>query len=283
MPNKSERVKNWKSDSIASQRSKMRKNYMGGPAIGPGIWALYKKYFTSTTKNKKNPKVLILGATPELRDMVLKQDYNLTTVDMSPEMIEKMTGLMKYQNDPKEKIVQVDWLNLKPIKAGSVDLVMGDAVSANIVLAKQNQFFNEIKRVLKPQGHVLIRELVVLPEKKIRPPEEIVKEWRREKRHWFDLFFELHVYSTLSYDQTTKTRSMEKLFSGIKIAYEQGVLNEKEFKALWPWKGNLVHTILPQKEFEEIFSRHFELLPIEKATDYNFCNFFYLFLGKAKK
>ena len=55
----------------------------------------YLKYIKEVLKNKKEPKVLILGATPELRDLLAKTRAEVTIIDILMEMISAMSQLTK--------------------------------------------------------------------------------------------------------------------------------------------------------------------------------------------
>src|SRR3989344_6748141 len=58
--------------------------------------------------NAKN--VLILGATPQLRDVCARLNINTTCVDLQIEMLEGMRAFMKEKGS--EKLIVGDWLNM---------------------------------------------------------------------------------------------------------------------------------------------------------------------------
>ena len=99
-------------------------------------------------------KVLILGATPQLRDVCARLHLNTTCIDLQKEMLEGMRAFMKEKG--KEKLVQGDWLNL-PFPEDSFDVILGDLVTDNIPYEDQPTFFKEIRRCLKPYGYWITR------------------------------------------------------------------------------------------------------------------------------
>ncbi len=272
----------WQWQGMAAQ-IKSRKEYKLGPASGPGIWRLYKKYFNQSLKNKKKARCLVLGATPELRDLVLDRNYQLVSLDMSEEMILKMSVLMKNKNSANEIIVKSNWLS-SPLKNNLFDLIMGDFVAVNIPTKLLPTFFKEMKRLLKPGGYILIREAVTMKEFPFRKPEEIISLSRKGKWDVIDLWYLLYSTTSLGgYNRKTKKASYIKLFPGIKRLYKQGKLNKKEFDALWAMKSGASHYFLPQDQFINLMSKYFKVLPTQKAKDFIYCQSGYHFWGKVKK
>ena len=69
---------------------------------------LYKKYIS----NIKNKRVLILGATPELRDLVIRFGYISISIDINKEFSYKLIEQMKYKNNENNIILKDSWLNI---------------------------------------------------------------------------------------------------------------------------------------------------------------------------
>jgi hypothetical protein len=55
-------------------------------------------------KKRKKIRALILGATPELRDLTARLGIDTTIVDVNPNMVRGMTELLEY-SDGQEKVV----------------------------------------------------------------------------------------------------------------------------------------------------------------------------------
>lgn len=120
---------------------------------------------------KREARVVILGATPEIRDMLYK--YYLThkikviCVDMMPEMYQAMTELVTLKI-PNEKFIHSDWLKMKFPK-NSIDLFIGDLVIGNLP-TKENRikFLEIINRFLKKDGYFITRHWWATQKSKIK-------------------------------------------------------------------------------------------------------------------
>ena len=102
--------------------------------------------------------LLILGSTPELRDIGFEMGMHVTCADINPDMLHGMKQLMKNPNE-KEKLVECNWLSL-PFAQQSFSVVAGDH-SNNIIPFKEfATFYTNVRRVLKADG-VFINHVVV--------------------------------------------------------------------------------------------------------------------------
>ncbi|MCD4761314.1 class I SAM-dependent methyltransferase [bacterium] len=180
----------WK-DIIADQRTGDRKNYVAAPSAGPGILAKYEELLDKAIGKKTEFTALVLGATPELRDMVLERGGQLTTLDISQDMIKKTTPLMKHQNHTNETIIEGSWLE-SGFKDNSFNIILGDGISANIAFQDQDQLFSQLKRLLNSDGFLILREVGLSKDRKQQTVEEIEQEYLDGKIHWFDVFFTLY-------------------------------------------------------------------------------------------
>lgn len=263
-----------------------RKNYPGAPSIGPGVLRLYEEYFKKAIGRKKKAKVLILGATPESRDLALKHGHELVTVDINMEVIIKWGSIMKFKNHPDEIIVRCNWLNM-PLKSSYFDLVMGDGVSNNIPVKKYGEFFKEIKRLLKPNGYILLREAVLNPKRQIRKIEEIDADLLHKKIHWFDAFIDFWLYSDISskaYDDKTFAANLDKLTEKLEKEYKKKRISKKSLKVFDWCKGSGARIVLPRQKLEKILKKYFKLIPVKQAQDYKVTkDTFLFFLGRNKK
>ena len=56
---------------------------------------IYRKLISKYKEKKRPVKALILGATPELRDLLAYFKFEVTVADINPAMIQAMTSLKK--------------------------------------------------------------------------------------------------------------------------------------------------------------------------------------------
>lgn len=111
----------------------------------------YKKFAKDATRGlRRRPRGLVLGATPELRDLLTEMKWEAVMIDANMEMIEAMAALLKRSN-PDEIIVKGDWIK-NPLKTGYFDVVFGDLVLANVPWNLQSALLKNVRRMLKPGG-----------------------------------------------------------------------------------------------------------------------------------
>ncbi|MFC1656652.1 class I SAM-dependent methyltransferase [Patescibacteria group bacterium] len=132
-------------------------------------------------KLKKGVNILLLGSTPELRDLLysscLAYDANLTAIDISEDMYQAMSLLMEKTN-PKEKFVNRPWQSTG-LESNSYDLIIGDEVIVNIPLSDRDIFFKEIVRLLKKDGSFITRHNSVIPENKKLNNKKIKEQFQK--------------------------------------------------------------------------------------------------------
>lgn len=277
--------KQWQESKIAEQRTKDRKQYLAAPSACEGAIKIYKELIEKSIGNKKEFNVCVLGATPELRNMVLEKEGNLTSIDINSEMFDKVKPYIKYDNK-KEKIVIGDWLD-NHLESDFYDIVLGDGVSNNISFEDQDKFFKEISRLINKDGYIILREVAINPKHAIRSIEEIDKDFINGKTHWFDALIDLYFYSDISdncYDKETYTSDLGILYKDIEQSYKQGRLSKRLFDAMWWFRSDIKHTFMPYPILKEFFEKQFILLPTRQAQDFNFTKDTFLFyFGKKKE
>ena len=153
-----ERAKRWKGYSYPGRPSKR-------------ACVEYKKFVKECVGRKKTFQALVLGATPEVRDLLHELGAKVMIIDINLEMILAMTELVKHSTDD-ETIVRGDWTNM-PFGNNQFDVVLGDLVLPNVPPHLHKKFLKEIQRVLKPQGCFITKHWLV-PENYNKTFEEVL-------------------------------------------------------------------------------------------------------------
>jgi len=120
------------------------------PSVGD--MAVYRKL----AGNKITGKVLILGSTPELRDLVAKEGNSPTLMDMSETMLKKMLSLAKLAKAKNEQWITSGWEKAS-LPKNHFDLIFGDMVWWVLSVPNQKILAEKIARVLKPDGFFISR------------------------------------------------------------------------------------------------------------------------------
>ncbi len=131
----------------------------------------YNQLVKSVLGNKKNPRIVVLGSTPEIREMLYKYYFlnkaKIICLELLPAMYYGMSNLVKHKS-PNEKFVQSDWLKM-PFKKNSIDIFIGDLITGNIYNKKDREkLLRLIKKCLKKNGVFLERHLYITPRVKIK-------------------------------------------------------------------------------------------------------------------
>lgn len=105
---------------------------------------IYKSIIEKTSPKK----VLVLGSTPEIRDLLQDFGCKVYCIDINKYMLYGMRKYMHSTNFDDETLVNDDWLNM-PFEDKSFDLVIGDLAIANLEYKNQEDFLKEINHVLK--------------------------------------------------------------------------------------------------------------------------------------
>ncbi len=137
-----------------------------GPPIRPSKMEIknYEQFLPLAIKKRKKLKILILGATPELRDLAHKYQAEVTVVDINWQMIMAMRELMKYKNKP-EIWVKSGWTAV-PLADNYYDVILGDGVVGNISQNDSRQWWQHLNEFLKNGGYFITRIFVGLYDKK---------------------------------------------------------------------------------------------------------------------
>jgi hypothetical protein len=113
----------------------------------PGDVAVYRKL----AARKLDGRILILGVTPEIRDLVAEADARPVLIDMSAAMHEATSGLLRRADPARETWVEGDWSEIR-LLAGTFDLVLGDMIWWALSVAGQHELRDAIHTALKTDG-----------------------------------------------------------------------------------------------------------------------------------
>ena len=128
---------------------------------------IYEKHFQKIARKKK-PRVLILGATPELRTLGHKYKFEITCADRNLEMYLAMGLLVRGKID-QEIFAKADWADL-PLQNNYYHLVAGDDVLNMLSWPEWDSLFTKVSSLLKSKGYFSTHLIV-----------KHCDEWNREK------------------------------------------------------------------------------------------------------
>src|SRR3989344_6453580 len=148
------KIKEWNApDSV---RNPARRDTI---APSPAELDFYTKYLKQIKEKIDAPRLLVLGATPELRDLGLNLGFAVTAVDINPEMIKLADKSLTVKNRKKEEGILGDWLEVS-LPNGSFDAVLGDVALNNVTAESLPRLLEKMAGWLKAGGLVLVRNIV---------------------------------------------------------------------------------------------------------------------------
>lgn len=102
--------------------------------------------------------VLILGATPEIRDIIYEFKFDERfVVDVSAEMFKEMGLIRENKIDNEEKFIEANWLSL-PFEPSSFEAIVSDLPFWVLFSLEEHEIFlKECHRVLKKNGSFIVR------------------------------------------------------------------------------------------------------------------------------
>ncbi|MBI4453881.1 class I SAM-dependent methyltransferase [Candidatus Woesearchaeota archaeon] len=217
-----------------------------------------------TLNYNQGKKLLILGATPEFRDLGFKLKLKVTCADINIDMLEGMKQLMEFPNS-EEVLVKCDWLNM-PFEDNSFDLVFAEQ-SINIIEVEHfDDFLREAKRVLKDKGIFVLKAIVLLDENE----ENILKKAREQKRDIIYIYDKVCNMPKHYINNVRSHKDVSKYFSGL---IKQGKISQAEYDKFIHHFGAIcnadlkLHALL-KEEFEKILKTHFRIREILYGKDF---------------
>jgi len=258
----------------------------------------YATAINQALKNKKEPKILVMGSTPEIRRFLFTYTClfkaQVYCVDFSSDMYKAMTDFIN-KSKLKEKYIKASWLKTG-LKNNFFDLVVGDEVICNIEPKKHKELFQEISRILKKDGHWVTRHNMHLPNQS-KPKTiilNIVKDLKQKKYSFqeaihylfISLFYSL-VTTNKKYrlNQAEQVKEMRKVYKILKNDFDKKVLKEliKHFQENWQSTYTYYWYVLSKKDSERELREFFTIKKILTSRDYITVKNSPIYLLKNKK
>jgi hypothetical protein len=121
---------------------------------------IYGETIRNFLKGRENPRIMIMGSTPELRSVLCTEEYlqgaEVFCADLSKDMFDAMSNFVIKGEFFKERLVKCSWLDTG-FEKESFDLIVGDEVICNVPSDKHAYLFRELGRILKNNGAWITR------------------------------------------------------------------------------------------------------------------------------
>ena len=223
------------------------------------VLEVYQSHIETARQCFDMPRVLVLGATPELADLALSSGCLVYRVDNNQAMFDAAAWRQQYPDRSNETIICGDWLNMDMIGDGMVDLVMGDAAINQIPHERMGDLFSELTRITHP-GSLFSLKQIVMPDDKVAGYEfsKTVHAYRTDRISADEFYEILRFYCFLdeAYSADSRVLDAGKVFSAIRSRYEAGELDQDVFEFVYARRGGLQHTVYVKTEQYKLFQSY---------------------------
>ena len=226
---------------------------------------LYEQVICKTCKLHKNPEVLVLGATPELRDLCIKHRCKVMAVSPGRQALEAMTYLMKYKHHPYNTAIESNWLNM-PLADTSYDLALTDIALTGNPRKNHEPILQEVHRLLKPSGFFFLRSYDMLEHETKPKPLELLAKWRSGELCPNDF---IYLSPRISLEKNHDI-SQAKNLALLKEYIQNNILTEEEIRHLRPYASKGTLSCPYREDLIKAFSKFFENVTVQCAKDPKF-------------
>ena len=227
------------------------------------------RYFKEILKNKVDSeidvKVLILGSTPELRDIVYSLNLSPTVVDYSIENYQLMGELCRYERN--DTVVHCDWMDmLGTLSPGSFDIILGEAAFNVIRPEYAEKLFCICNKLLKESGQLLIKQWIRFSNS--RPTITDLQRVTDKKCEdfYFSNCYPLHI---MFYDFENEVVYLKEIARQLEILFQQGKITYQEYQSIERLNYSKVELnvyIPTETDFGQSFDKYFSIFSVLKSN-----------------
>jgi len=234
----------------------------------------------------KKEKILILGSTPELRDICVKTNARVIVADFSSSMIKEMRRFSENSSAWREKWVIGDWLSLNNFFENNYfDVILGDLVLRNIEKEKQEKFLYIVSKLLTNKGFFITRIHFINEDLLKSDANFIIKDAFDKYLFWGQRLLEDLITSRLFDKNTnfdTKEINKNSFFADVNDYLRKSARNEEEKfilkNILKKWGGKMTWTQRTSKEIDDLLANYFTIRDLKIAFDYQDSEFYPVYL-----
>ncbi len=203
----------------------------------------YEHYVEEISK-RRDPQMLILGATPDFRDMAIKRGIKPVSADLSRPVFDAMKDWM--QEDGQEEFLQGSWLEMPEDR--NFDLVIADCALNMLFKDALIPYFEKISKVLKDDGLFVQRICTTNEKLDLDAYAKALTEYREKKYDMNIFLYTLYFKNCLQevhFPDLTPTEIYEQKLFPHHTDEEIAVIKSYAFRnrAYFPFKADLYEAI----------------------------------------
>lgn len=248
---------------------------------------IYKKEIQRISKVKH---VLVLGSTPELRDLAASLELDQYVVaDQSEKMLTTMSELLHVANPREEIWIKENWTTLS-LKRGFFDAIIGDLVLRQLLPEEQSAFLSTVKKLLTQEGVFVTRVQYARRKVQLGEDDKLIQDFLDEAKGKYDslkvcLFIsELLNISALSSKKKLSYTNAKNVLET--FAKQIGNINDRLLISRILRRffvSGLDMAYQDKKELSQLFQSHFQIIEEQNATDYPVSKYYPIITLKKQK
>lgn len=221
-----------------------------------------------------NSKILILGATPELRDIALKYGKNRVGCDIDDRIWEVMKIFMKESG--KEKFIHSDWLTMPEDE--KFDIILGDCSVNMLPSDSVEPFIQKTARLVQDKGMVIQRIGTSFKKYTVEDFAKAMEDYRTNQYPMSIWRFTVMLACSINsyyYPEHTHLKIYEKeLFK---------YLTEDEIQGVRPFLPDRIIYFPEKQSLEETFNKYFEVDEIVESKGMGYWSTMYTYVMRKRK
>jgi len=252
------------------ENAKLWQTYEAPIRPSNGDLFIYNLVLQEIKKNNSCPQALLIGDSPELRDLLAQNGFSTTVVANNPLAILAMNELLTYRGSKKEKIVIANWQEMDFVP-DSFDIVLSDwGLNCLTHWRDYTMVLASIAKFLKTNGRFVTRLNIFDSTRNKRKVEQIMVDFSKFSQHKFSFLIEMELYSDIStYLIDSFQIDLGKFYrEEITAAYHQGRMTFAQWQDFYYPFFDVVMTYPEKQAWESLWSRFFSNLSIKYGNDY---------------
>lgn len=221
------------------------------------VKAFYARWLDKA-RQKGDKYVLVLGSTPEIRDIALSRGMIPVCCDLSRPIWEKMTSLMAESGE--EEFIQCNWLEIPPDR--TYRYIAGDNSTVFLSPEQQELLIRRLAGILDEGGVLALRVNITPYSRDMSAFTDALELYRQGKWDGSDesFFNSLVILTTSLGAEHYPSMGKFELFDRVLRAY----MSDDEYAKIAPHCHKFKSYAPPKSQLEELFARHLRIVDVMK-------------------
>ncbi|MBI3032210.1 class I SAM-dependent methyltransferase [Candidatus Woesearchaeota archaeon] len=206
----------------------------------------------------KECKVLILGATPEYRNLCGELKVQIACLDFSRYNFEYLK--QEVTAKPHEKLVEGNWL--QTVLDEKFDIILADNVINLVQREGINILLKNVQKMLKPHG-IFMPRIYIRKEHETINEEQVIKEYRKKgsKKPLYN-YIGRNLYLTV-YNTENERVMLKNVYNAAEKLFQKGIITKEEF-AFFEKAGmkdrEFTFYMPTEKDIESAMKKYFDII-----------------------